>query len=761
MRRLQRLAVLGGLALLLLAVALGGWSARVRARTDPGHVLTTEAAERAEALQDYFERTRSITLLTAHNSAILDFYTAPGTRRAKIEHGGSLVDEVNDMLAYVGQLYPGRIGEACLIDRSGAEIARVVGGFPAFPSQLSLNEKGNTFFGPTFALSPGAVYQAKPYVSPDTREWVVSSSTLASTGQGASNAIVHFEITVESFRRALISSNPAVTTRIVDARTGDVIIDSRYPQLVGAPLGHPEDDSLRDLVMDWPDSGQANAGGDRLVMRHLNLGAGNANDWVIVVSTPLTGSVWSSLLGLQTVGPLLAGLILLGMASAGFRASQRELLFAARHDALTGLPNRTLLHERANRALRDAERDGTSVGLLLIDLDGFKEVNDGVGHHYGDLLLRLVARRLTDALQGEGTVARLGGDEFAVLLPRCAGETAARKVGRRLQEALGQPCTVERVTLEVEASIGAALYPAHAADGAELLQRADIAMYVAKQLHSGVVIFDPAADHDSRRRLALLGALRPAIEDGQIVVHYQPKADLATGRIHGVEALARWRHPDLGFLSPGEFIPVTEGTELIKPLTQHVMRVALAQGRAWSRVGQELTVAVNIAARVILDDRFPDEVRRLLAESGMPAARLVLEITESALLADPGRARTVLLELYGMGVQLSLDDFGTGYSSLAHLKELPIHELKIDRSFVTQMIHDADDAVIVRATITLGRSLGMRVVAEGVEDQATWNELVRLGCDAAQGFHVGRPMSADDLSRLLETGYARPAGRGR
>jgi diguanylate cyclase (GGDEF)-like protein len=754
MRGLQRLAVLGGIALVLLAVVAGGWNVRQQARSDPGHRLATEAAEREEALEDYFERTRTITLLTAQNSTIADFYAAPGTRQAKIAAGGPLVDRLNDMLAYVGQLNRGRIGEASLTDRDGAEVARVVGGSPTSPAQLSRDESRDAFFAPTLAMKPGQVYQARPHVSQDTGEWVISSSTRAPTGAGSYDAILHFEITVESIRKTLISSNPAVTTWIVDAKTDQVLIDSRYPQRIGAPLGRPDDRSLRDLVMHPPASGAVTRAGTRLVLRHPELEAGNANDWVIVVSTPVAGSLWSSLFSVSTLGPLFAGLALLALASAGYRASQRELLFAARHDALTGLPNRTQLHEGVARALKDAEREGTSVGLLLIDLDGFKEVNDGVGHHYGDLLLRLVARRLTAVVGDTGTVARLGGDEFAVLLPR-AGEHAAREVGVRMQAALRMPCTVEQVSLEVEASIGVALYPQHAANSDELLQRADIAMYVAKQLHSGVAIFDPAADHDSRRRLSLLGTLRPAIDEGQLLVHYQPKADLATGMIHGAEALVRWRHPDHGFLLPGEFIPVTEGTELIKPLTRHVLRIALAQCQDWHRAGQDLSVAVNIAARVVLDERFPEEVAQQLEASGMPARQLVLEITESALLADPGRARKVLLDLYRMGVQLSLDDFGTGYSSLAHLKDLPIHELKIDRSFVTQMTRDPDDAVIVAATITLGKSLGMRVVAEGVEDLDTWEELVRLGCDAAQGYHIGRPMSAADLSVLLGTGNAR------
>ncbi len=422
----------------------------------------------------------------------------------------------------------------------------------------------------------------------------------------------------------------------------------------------------------------------------------------------------------------------------------------ALHDALTGLPNRTMLRDRTDQAIHQADRELVPAALLLIDLDRFKEVNDTLGHHYGDQLLVQVGERLQAALRQVDTVARLGGDEFAVLLPRIETGEGATTVARKLQDVLEEPFLLEDLALDVEASIGVAVYPQHGSDADELLQHADIAMYVAKETHAGFVLFDPAQDQHSPRRLALLGELRRAIESDQLVLHYQPKVDAHSGRVLGVEALVRWQHPDHGLIPPGEFIPLAERTGLIGPLTHYVLDAALRQCQQWRQAGHELAVAVNISARRLLDVEFPDEVASLLARWEVPARLLVVEITESTIMADPDRALEILGRLDAMGVQLSIDDFGTGYSSMAYLKSLPVHELKVDRSFVTQMNSDSRDAVIVRSTIDLGRNLGLRVVAEGVEDQTTLQELDVLGCDAIQGYYVSRPVPPDDLIRWLE-----------
>ena len=422
----------------------------------------------------------------------------------------------------------------------------------------------------------------------------------------------------------------------------------------------------------------------------------------------------------------------------------------ALHDGLTGLPNRTLLRDRTGQAIRQADRELVPAALLLIDLDRFKEVNDTLGHHYGDQLLIQVGERLQAVLREVDTVARLGGDEFAVLLPKIATAEGAVVVAKKLQAALEEPFTIDDLTLDVEASIGLALYPDHGNDPEELLQRADIAMYAAKDTHAELVLFDPKLDQHSPRRLALLGELRRAIENQQLVLHYQPIIDAQTSKVLGAEALVRWQHPEHGLLPPGEFIPLAERTGLITPLTHYVLKAALQQCRQWCQAGHELAVAVNVSARRLLDLSFPDEVAGLLATWEVPARLLVVEITESTIMADPTHALEVLGRLDKMGVQVAIDDFGTGYSSMAHLKHLPVHELKIDRSFVSQMTSSASDAVIVRTTIDLGRNLGLRVVAEGVEDAITWQELDALGCNAIQGYYVSRPIPAEDLTSWLD-----------
>jgi diguanylate cyclase (GGDEF)-like protein len=422
----------------------------------------------------------------------------------------------------------------------------------------------------------------------------------------------------------------------------------------------------------------------------------------------------------------------------------------ALHDGLTGLPNRTLLRDRTDQAIHQADRELVPAALLLIDLDRFKEVNDTLGHHYGDQLLVQVGERLRRRLREVDTVARLGGDEFAVLLPRIETAEGATTVARKLQAALEEPFLLEDLALDVEASVGVAIYPSHGSDTDELLQHADIAMYVAKDTHAGFVLFDPKQDQHSPDRLALLGELRRAIDQQQLVLHYQPKVDAHTGQMLGVEALVRWRHPEHGLLSPGDFIPLAERTGLIGPLTNYVLDAALRQCRTWQHTGHELSMAVNVSARSLLDLGFPDQVAGLLARSEVPARLLMVEITESTIMADPTHALEILGRLNIMGVQVAIDDFGTGYSSMAHLKTLPVHELKIDRSFVSQMISNASDEVIVRSTIDLGRNLGLRVVAEGVEDEATWRALDALGCDAIQGYHISRPVPPDELIHWLE-----------
>jgi diguanylate cyclase (GGDEF)-like protein len=453
-------------------------------------------------------------------------------------------------------------------------------------------------------------------------------------------------------------------------------------------------------------------------------------------------------LRLASVAAAGVGLSALGVFLLLVVGYQRRLIRQALHDPLTGLPNRELFADRVGQAIRTADREMRPAALLLLDLDRFKDVNDTLGHHHGDQLLVEVGQRLFGALREADTVARLGGDEFAALLPGATAEGAGA-VADKLRAALQQPLSIDGVALDLDASIGIAVYPEHGNDAAELLQHADVAMYVAKQAHLRFLVYDPAVDQHSPRRLALLGGLRRALELDELVLHYQPKADLRSGEIRSVEALVRWQHPDHGLLGPGEFIPLAERTGLIHPLTHWVLDAALDQAAQWQRAGLPLSVAVNISTRCLLDPAFPDQITGQLATRQIPPDRLVLEITESAVMADPARALEVLGRLHSLGVGLAVDDFGTGYSSMAYLKELPVDELKIDRSFVSQMATSPSDAVIVRSTIDLGHNLGLHVVAEGVETQHAWQELTALGCDMAQGYYLGRPMPAADLEQQL------------
>jgi diguanylate cyclase (GGDEF)-like protein len=427
-----------------------------------------------------------------------------------------------------------------------------------------------------------------------------------------------------------------------------------------------------------------------------------------------------------------------------------RLRHEALHDSLTGLPNRVLFHERVREALSAAKGHGQHVAVLLMDLDRFKEVNDSLGHHHGDRLLQELGARLVRSLDPSVTVARLGGDEFAVLLPRIARLEEAGEVAALVRRALSEPFAHDQISLELGATIGIAAAPDHGQDSSILLQRADVAMYAAKQDRSGVAFYANELDQNSPRRLALVGDLRRAIEQEQLQVHYQPKVSLATGAVVGVEALVRWTHPEHGSMAPDEFIAIAEHTGLIADVTTYVLRAALTQCRSWERDGLAVGVAVNLSARSLLDLQLPEEIQRLLREAGVEPGVLTLEITEGSVMSDPARTVAILDRLRVMGVGLSVDDFGTGYSSLSYLKRLPVHEVKIDKSFVATMITNPHDASIVRSIVDLGHNLGLSVLAEGVEDEATWERLREIGCDTAQGYFVCRPSPTSQLSAWLQ-----------
>lgn len=479
--------------------------------------------------------------------------------------------------------------------------------------------------------------------------------------------------------------------------------------------------------------------------------------------------VVSSRVHLSTLAVALAGVTLLA-AAARTQVAFRQLAHMAdlrrqeaTTDPLTGLANRRALTAEVHTRLADS---GRSRALLLLDLDKFKEVNDSLGHHVGDLLLVQVGARLREHLRVGDLLVRLGGDEFAVLLED-AGHEQASVVAGKLRAALAEPFTLDDMALHSAVSIGIALFPDDGPDLSTLLRKADIAMYNAKTSGDGVHLYGSGDDTDGAARLRTVEELRTAIATDQLVLHYQPKIDLDTGDVHGVEALVRWDHPTRGLLYPDAFLALVEEAGLMRTMTRVVLAIALDQAAAWHAQGQHLTVAVNLSASSLVDADLPEQIAAMLTARGIPAHALQLEITEELLMADRDRARTILTRLRRSGIQISVDDFGTGYSSLSYLRDLPIDELKLDRSFVFPMADDARAAALVASTIDLAHSLGLRMVAEGVETSVAYMELTRLGCDQAQGYYMSRPIPAAELdfwlsnrraaAKLTELPQQRPA----
>jgi len=452
---------------------------------------------------------------------------------------------------------------------------------------------------------------------------------------------------------------------------------------------------------------------------------------------------------LAAIGLVVGGAVVVTRYQRDLHSESEHNRYQALHDPLTDLPNRTLFQARTGVALRAAARSGATVAVLLLDLNRFKEVNDTLGHQYGDLLLLQVADRLRGSLRDADSVARLGGDEFAILLP-ISGWEEALAATQRVGTALCDPFSMYDIALDVDASIGIAL--AEPGDDVEtLLRHADVAMYEAKAAHHPYARYESARDDNNLSRLVLLGDLRRAIANRELILHYQPKINTRAGTLSSVEALVRWYHPMLGLRQPDEFIPLAESTAIIHALTTEVLRLALSQARKWADAGRPIPVAVNISARSLLDPRFPAHIQELLDAHGVAPHLLSLELTETAVMADRDLALTVLQALDSMGVSLSIDDFGTGYSSMSYLKTLPVKELKIDRSFVMGMANDPDSAVIVRSAVDLGHNLGMTVVAEGVQDDAARSDLADMGCDLVQGHEICRPIPARELELWMET----------
>jgi diguanylate cyclase (GGDEF)-like protein len=501
-------------------------------------------------------------------------------------------------------------------------------------------------------------------------------------------------------------------------------------------------------------------GSERTVLRQLvPIWFGDRAAGVLVTErdyAPIARSVRATFVPLALI---LEGLLLvlfvslfpvLRRATRQIDTHMEEIEHQALHDSLTGLPNRVLFHDRIELTLANARRTRAKAAVLLLDLDGFKEINDALGHASGDELLRELAVRLRGTLRDTDTIARLGGDEFGVVMP---AESAAEvlETATRIHDAVEEPFEIGGLSLAVKTSVGGVLFPDDASDSDTLVRFADVAMYAAKRNRTRIELYNPTADVSSRESLSLGSELRRALDTGDIVAHYQPKVEVASGRVVGAEALVRWDHPARGIVLPCQFLPVVQKAGLMSSLTSLVLRRAAAEAAAWSREGLDLGVAVNVDVDALLDPAFPRRVAEVLEETSLPAERLTIELTETTLMADPVRAGLVARELSAVGVRLSIDDFGTGYSSLGSLTALPLAELKIDRSFVGRMTESPMDMAIVRTILDLGSNLDLSVVAEGIESTETRQLLEQLGCTLAQGYEFGSPMSASRLTAFLRS----------
>lgn len=754
-RRLDRLVTPVLLLLLLGLLGLVATGARQRSRDLAGEemhaALLHQADLRVHALENYFERARAVNRVLAENTAFRDYYDFDGADQrpdaddvdlaieihsdgARHVHGAAAphverLADINAALAQLQEVFPGAIGEACYIDVRGWETARVVRGDLAVGEELSSDETGAPFFAPTAGSEPAEVVQARPYVSPDTGEWVISNSTLV-FGETGPVAMVHFEVTVESFR-AEAADDAAFRTLVVDADDGAVVIDSDLPQELGAELGNPDHPGFQDLPTGV--SAELRTDSESVVaLQRVPDGGLNANNWVVAVVADADGG-FGLAFGHRELLLTLVALLVSTVVLRRMRQGHNRLRQAAATDSLTGLLNRRAFTTELEQLL-----DRPTVALM-IDLNGFKEINDALGHDVGDRILQEVAGRLRSQTRDGDLVCRMGGDEFAVCTP--GSLTHGLGVAERLSEAIAQPMAVQGTRLRVTASIGLAARAAgEDHEEASLLRRADLAMYHAKRRGLPVAEFEPMQDPRSPEQLALGTDLRAALRDRAIDVHLQPQVDVASGAPVCLEALARWRHPGRGVVPPDEFIPVAEDLGVIGDLTVLVLDQALSAARRLRDSGHEIPVAVNISPLSLFDPDFAERIAVQLRAHDLGPEVLRLELTEGLLVGDSEEELASLRRLQALGLQIAVDDFGTGHSSLAYLSRLPVDELKIDRTFTMGLSEDPSNAFILRSTVDLGHNLGLRVVAEGVEDAEMMAVLAEVGCDVAQGYHIARPM---------------------
>jgi len=732
MRRTPFIALLMGVV--LLSVGLLATASAVAQERQLDRTLQRDAAQVGLVFSSYFERARSLDLLLAQNPAF-----RPPT--------GHLVDnaEANRALAYLENLYPGAIGEACLIDDRGHELARVTHGIPAPLAELSTEEAGNDFFVATLALGTGQVHQAPPYVSPDTKEWVISNSTWIRQADGR-RLIVHFEVALASFQQYLAASSAGRHVAVVERKTGRTVLQDRDDlPATSPPGGFPRFTAAAVPRAGATQAGTVEAAGLRLGVSDISRTAGNENDWVVLEWSTRRASFVTPWAGGAAAT---AGICLMLFFLVGVRRQQSVLRRAARLDHLTGMANRKALEEALEEAVAAAAAPGGDrVAVLMLDLDGFKQINDTLGHDKGDLVLQEIGRRLHANTFEYDTAARLGGDEFAVVLRRLREADDVAAVAHRLRDALIRPIEIDGVPRFIGASVGAAVYADHGRTSSELLRAADAAMYQAKKAREGVRVYD-AGTAAGANASDLAAELLAAIENDELTMVFQPEYALATGQVVGVEALARWHRLAQADIPPSEFIPLAEQTGLIRRLTHLTLRKALDEAQVWQAAGLRIPVSVNLSAQLVTDGSLLAHVSDLLTRRGLGGEALVLEITETTAIMDREVASEVLRGLRSIGVRIELDDFGSGYASFKALGELPLDGVKIDRDLVND--HSTGGQRLLAATIDIGGRLGLKVVAEGIEDESSLELVRRLGADTAQGYHLARPMGPGALRILLD-----------
>jgi diguanylate cyclase (GGDEF)-like protein len=693
--------------------------------------LRHDADRVATAFTSYFERARSLDLLLAQNPV----FRPPAGR--EIDNA-----DANRALLYLEDLYPGTIGEACLIDEQGREAARVTDGVAARIDDLSSDEAQNPFFAATLALPRGEVYQATPYVSADTGTWVISNSTWVRQPDGE-RLIVHFEVSLASFQQWLTTGSAGSHAAVVDQTTGLTTLED-HDALPATDGGTFDAFSGVAVLAAGETSETIRIDGRHHAIAVVTPTEGNANDWAIVEWSTARASFLPLWVGGASSG---IGLLLILLFLVVLHRQQASLRMASRLDHLTGMANRKALEEALDAAVASASQPrGERIAVLMLDLDGFKQINDALGHDKGDLVLQEIGRRLHANIFEYDTAARLGGDEFAVVLRQLRDADDVAAVGHRLRDALVRPLSIDGIARFIGVSIGAALYGEHGSSPEALLQAADAAMYQAKRGRDGVGVYDAgtAAGADASW---LAAELLLAIENEEITMAFQPTFALDTGCIVGAEALARWHRPTEPQLPPAEFVALAERTGLIRQLTHLTLRIALDQAQHWHTAGQRIPVSVNLSARLVTDRSLRHDIEKMLADRKLGGDALVLEITEGTVVKDLAVASEVLQGLRSIGIRIDLDDFGTGFASFKALHELPLDGVKIDRDLVNDT--GAGGQRLLAATIDIAQRLGLTVIAEGIEDDTSLARLRELGADSAQGYHLARPMAPETIGALL------------